>query len=163
MITQEELKKIISYDAETGDFKWLVRRGASAAPGNVAGTINAKTGYRIIKFKGRAVPGHRLAFLYMTGEIPETVDHINNIRNDNRWINLRPTDRRGNCRNSIRRKDCKSGVKGVCWNKRLKKWIAQINVRGYTEHVGCFPDLIGAELAVRRAREKYHGEFANHG
>jgi len=95
--------------------------------------------------------------------MPEYVDHINNNRCDNRWSNLRGVDRAGNAMNALMRKDNKSGVKGVSWKKKNSKWVVQASINGRVRHIGLFDDLELAELVAIEAREKYHGEFANHG
>ena len=48
-----------------------------------------------------------------------------------------------------------SGVKGVCWNKNVKKWTAQIKFQGKQIHLGCFDKLEDATLARKEAEEKY--------
>ena len=56
-----------------------------------------------------------------------------------------------------------SGVKGVSWHKRSKKWVVSIGVNWKRKALGYFDDLDLAELVSIEARNKYHGEFANHG
>lgn len=42
----------------------------------------------------------RLAWLYMTGEWPKyEMDHINHVKDDNRWVNLRDVTPAENCAN----------------------------------------------------------------
>lgn len=163
MITQDRLKEILHYDPETGVFTWLVSPSRGTKKGMVAGHDHKSSGYRVIAIKRKLIPAHRLAFLYMTGSIPEFVDHINMIKLDNRWVNLRPATKSENNRNQKLRKDNKSGVKGVKWNKANKKWQVQITVNGHRMHLGLWDDLEAAELVSILAREKYHGEFANYG
>lgn len=162
MISREELKYRLSYDEHSGVFIRM-RSPRGDTIGRAAGSIHKATGYVMIYIRGKAYRAHRLAFLYMRGEIPEIVDHINGNRSDNRWSNLRESTKEGNSHNSIISKNNKSGVKCVSWNKRLGKWHARIMKERKYEHIGYFPDLIGAELAVRKARIELHGEFANHG
>ena len=43
---------------------------------------------------------HRVIWFYMTGNFPkDQIDHINHIRNDNRWINLREASIQENDKN----------------------------------------------------------------
>lgn len=42
------------------------------------------TGYRKIWLEGREYPVHRLAFVYMVGEAPNEVDHIDRNKSNNR-------------------------------------------------------------------------------
>lgn len=106
---------------------------------------------------------HRLIFIYTYGYSPTSVDHINGNKLDNRPENLREASVTENNRNVGLRKDNSSGVKGVYWKKENKKWRAQIRVDGKRKHLGYFDDLELAELVAEEARNKYHGEFANHG
>jgi hypothetical protein len=55
-----------------------------------------------------------------------------------------------------------SGYKGVCWNKAVSKWTAQISCGGKQINLGCYINKDDAIAAVRKAREELHGEFARH-
>lgn len=70
----------------------------------------------------------------------------------------------GNCRwatiseqkmNQRLRCDNSTGVKGVCWNKREKKYKARIGVNGSEVHLGYFLTLEAAAKARREAEEMY--------
>ena len=124
MITQEELKRILNYDPETGLWTWLISRGRAIA-GNIAGSYST-LGYLYIKIDGQSYIGARLAWLYMTGEWPEDeIDHINRIPSDDRWVNIRMVDRTGNTQNRVM--VGVSGAPGVYRNSRDTKWVAQYN------------------------------------
>lgn len=162
MITQDRLKEMLLYNPDTGVFTWRVSPSNRIRQGSIAGYV-ADRGYRYIAVDEKMWREHRLAFLYMSGKLPKVVDHINGIRDDNRWVNLREGTQSQNMMNTKINPKNKSGVKGVCWHKASKKWIAQLRVKGKSVNIGYFSDISSAELAVRAAREKYHGEFANHG
>lgn len=59
------------------------------------------------------------------------------------------------------RRNCSSRYKGVTWNRRRNKWVAQIMARGEIKFLGGFEDEINAGKAYDEAAKKYHGEFAN--
>lgn len=89
-LTQERLKQLMSYDPDTGVFTALVDRGSRVRVGDVVGGINKQKGYIQMWVGGKIYRGHTLAVLYMTGDFPiYEVDHINQIKYDNRWNNLR--------------------------------------------------------------------------
>lgn len=158
MLTQEELKEILYYDPETGIFTWLMSRG-NVKSGVIAGCIITQR-YRQIMISCKRYPAHRLAFLFMTGEIPEEVDHINGERADNRWINLRACIHRQNCGNQKQRKDNTSGFKGVHLYRPSNKWLASIGHKGKRIHLGLFVTAEAAAEAYNKAALKYFGEFA---
>jgi|GEM_PF-5583807 len=59
-----------------------------------------KDGYIILKIKGKQFKYHRVVWLVVTGDFPNNeIDHINRIRDDNRFENLRDTCRFENTRN----------------------------------------------------------------
>jgi hypothetical protein len=106
---------------------------------------------------------HRLAFLWMTGSFPASeVDHINGVRDDNRWGNLRAVTPTQNAQNQRLPSNNKSGVIGVHWNKQANRWCARIKVNGRVVHIGLFSTLEEAVAARAKANEKY-GYHPNHG
>ncbi len=54
------------------------------------------------------------------------------------------------------RKNNKSGVTGVYWDKKLKKYRARINIKGKSISLGCFKDLKEAKKARKLAEDKYY-------
>lgn len=157
-----EAKRIFNYDPEDGVVTWKIKTGHRSYPGKVAGH-KSRAGYIQIVANGEFITAHRLAFLLMTGSIPECVDHINGDPSDNRWANLRPATRQENTRNKKVNKNSSTGIKGVRWKKDAGKYVVSIMVSGRTLYFGLWDDLEAAELVAILAREKYHGEFANHG
>jgi len=160
MITADELKELMEYDPETGVFTRRVQRG-SAKAGDVAGYIDPSTGYRVISIKNKDHYAARLAHLYMEGEWPKnSIDHINRIRNDDRWENLRPANRTENNQNQGIRKNNTSGHKGISWHKAAKKWSARIDVNKKRINLGLFTTIEEAVAARKDAELKYFKEFA---
>lgn len=162
MLTQEKLKRLLSYDPETGVFVRLVSLNSKTRVGDIAGSIHKYKGYQIVTVDGAKYFGHRLAWLYMMGEWPQEIDHINQVKHDNRFINLRLATRSENSLYRPLRKDSSSGVKGVSWHSRVKKWTAQITYKGKNRHLGYFDTKEDAKEFVDLARDMLHGEFACH-
>lgn len=119
-------------------------------------------GYIQIKINQRMHLAHRLAFLYELGLIPENVDHINHVRHDNSWGNLRAATVLDNCRNKSLSKRNQSGVNGVSYCSRRKALRARLKVARRDIHVGNFLDIESARSAVE-AKKAEIGFHANHG
>lgn len=96
----------------------------------------------------------------MTGEWPDQVDHINGIRDDNRWCNLRDVDNQGNAKNQKMRSDNKSGVTGVC--RKDGKWLSYIYVKGNRVDLGLLDNLDDA-VKIRKQAELKYKFHRNHG
>jgi hypothetical protein len=158
-LTQARLKELLHYDPETGVFTWLVARGRYVKPGTAAGSHD-RAGYLRIGVSCRIYAAHRLAFLYMTGETPTEVDHINRVKDDNRWSNLRSASRSENVANTPLRRDNSSGYRGVGWYPRYKKWCAKGRLCGKSVHLGYFASLEEAAEVARKWREDNFGIFA---
>jgi hypothetical protein len=156
-LTQKRLKELLYYDPETGIFTRRVsRRGVKV--GSVAGAYS----YGYIRITVDYVPyqAHRLAFLYMKGYFPEyEVDHINRIKDDNRWCNLRHVSRLCNSRNCKVAKNSKSGITGVYWYKLRQKWGSYITIKGKSKHLGFFKNKKEAAQARWEVEVKY--EYPN--
>lgn len=159
-ISQQRLKSVVSYERETGLFRWKISTGGSTK-GDVAGSKSLR-GYIYIQIDGKMLQAHRLAWLYMYGNVPDLIDHINGNGLDNRASNLRSCNKYENSWNTRIRKDNKSGVKGVSWSKRASKWQAMISVNGVKKYLGLFNDVESAESVIRKERERLHGEFSRH-
>jgi hypothetical protein len=155
MLTQTELQSKLHYNQNTGIFTWLKNN-------KQAGYKNKK-GYIIININKKMYAAHRLAWIYMYKTILGCIDHINTIKDDNRIVNLRIATLSQNGFNRQLNKNNKSGVKGVYWHSRNKKWIAQLKVNNTKIIFGSFSDIELAKIAINEARIKYHGEFANNG
>lgn len=155
MITQEQLKEVLNYDPETGLFTWIKKRGhkKNTAGGKRLGYISIGVGFRLYQ-------AHRLAWLYMTGEWPKFLDHIDGDRSNNRFSNLRIATASQNAANAKRSATNTSGFKGVTWHKGAKKWMAQIVVREERKYLGLFDRVEDAHQAYVSAAREGFGEFA---
>ncbi|MEX9566100.1 HNH endonuclease [Morganella morganii] len=162
MNEEQKLLGLLTYKPESGLFFWNESRG-KAKKGDKAGYVMSN-GYIGISFNKRIYKAHRLAWFFMNGEMPALeIDHINCDKSDNRICNLREVSRTENIRNRGMHKRNSSGVKGVSWKGSRGKWETRIGHMNGRIHLGMFSDLELAELVVSEAREKYHGEYANHG
>src|SRR5262245_26632184 len=88
-ITAERLREVLSYDLETGWFRWRVSpKHSGIRIGRIAGQCDC--GYWRIEIDGKAYLAHRLAWLYVTGKFPDQqIDHVNGDGTYNAWCNLR--------------------------------------------------------------------------
>lgn len=158
-MTQEELKSILNYNGETGEFSWLPAKMKWKRLNRV-GSKKA-SGYMQVGIGDKVYYQHRLAWLYMTGEWPDSeIDHINGIRDDNRWCNLRLATSSQNGMNTALSSVNTSGIKGVSWDKRNKKWCATIKINRITIWLGRHSSIESAKKAIEMARVHIHGEFA---
>ncbi len=133
----------------TEDFPRLSERGWYVAKCN--GKLYVRETARSKRYLHRVVAGAGRGV---------TVDHINHDTFDNRRENLRVCGHAENISNrSGANKNSKSGIRGVFWNKRTKRWHADIRVAGEKKYLGVFASA-DAGVAVIAARLKYFGEFA---
>lgn len=154
-LTAERLRELLTYDPENGVFTRRVSRRGRAA-GEVAGCMHS-VGYFYVGVDRIKYPAHRLAWLYMTGAWPkEEVDHINGVRSDNRWSNLREATKSQNMQNQRRAVRGTSQYLGVC--ALGKKWRASIQVDKKSRHIGVYlteADAYAAYLEVKRKLHEY--------
>ncbi len=161
MITQERLKELLHYDPDTGVFLYIKSRHRIIA-GTIAGH-KGRHGHLHLQIDRKKYQCHRLAFLYMTGHFPKHgTDHINGVKDDNRWVNLRDATYKENNRNAKIRSDNSSGFGGVCWHKRSKKWMASIRDDGKNIYLGSYLSKSDA-ITARKAASKKYGYHENHG
>lgn len=161
MLTQERLKEVLYYNPHVGVFVWRHnsprRRRGSAAGSPVRGYIR-------IAIDGKVYGAHQLAWLYVNGRFPEyQIDHVDGDKSNNLISNLRDAPQSKNSLNTRRSVANTSGVKGVSFVTATGKWAGSIKKEGKFVFRGFFETLEAAEIAVRAAREEFHGEYANHG
>lgn len=170
----EYIRSVLSYDRDSGEFRWLDRpsshfskswvgeRWNKRTAGTIAGSFDAE-GYRQIKIDGQVYRAHRVAWVLENGEWPAgEIDHINGNKSDNAISNLRIVTTSENARNRKLPISNKSGVVGVCWVASRNKWMASITVNSRFINLGYFGDL--AQAAARRAQAQEElGYHKNHG
>jgi hypothetical protein len=84
------------------------------------------------------------------------VDHINHNQLDDRRANLRlatPSQNSQNRRGA--RADSSTGIRGVSWHKRDKRYYARVKVAGKNIHLGSFVDPAEADRAAAAGRARY--------
>jgi hypothetical protein len=164
-ITADELRAILHYDPETG---WLTNsvdrnRKGTAKAGTRAGSPDAY-GYRQIQINGKRYKEHRLVWLYVHSVMPtKFLDHINNVKDDNRIENLREATNAQNMVNRGAPANSTSRHTGVSWHAGGQKWAAAITVNYKKIYLGLFTNIEDAIAARRAAELKYFGDFAYKG
>ena len=163
--SQEQLHELFTFrDHESQPFIWNITVSNRAKIGNVAGTLDVNNNYYIIKIDKIRYRLHRLVWIYHNGDIPNgmIVDHVDGNSLNNQIENLRLATQSQNQHNRKIPLTNTSGVKGVFWYKRNKKWAAQITINNKIKFIGRFDTIEEAEAAVIAARNNLHGEFARH-
>lgn len=159
MITQTELKELVTYDPVTGAFTLAKHRhGTTRKVGDSLGSLT-KTGYLETCIKQKRYYLHRLAHLYMTGKMPKNmIDHKNRNKLDNSWNNLRCVTHQENMENDILpRKHGSLGYRGV--HRYGNKFRAKINHKGKQIHLGEFNTVEEASQAYLKAKPLIHINF----
>jgi len=160
-MTQSRLKELLHYDEDTGIFTVKLNTGGSRKVGAISGS-QRKDGYVYIGLDKKHYLAHRLAWLYVNGEYPAEIDHINKIKNDNSILNLRGCNHYENCLNNSYRGNNTSDVAGVSYYKTYDKWMAYININKKRKTLGYFADKADA-IQARLDAEVKHGYHINCG
>ncbi|MHA7900800.1 MAG: HNH endonuclease [Henriciella sp.] len=173
-------RRLVRYVPETGEFfwrhrpVWMFNSSPRRSREHIAALWNSRfsgqpafntaegRGYLTGRMLGVCIKAHTLAWLIETGEYPEQIDHINHVRTDNRFKNLRGASQAENAKNMKRYITNSSGVTGVHWHAASRKWRATIQSDGRKMHLGMFSS-INAAAAARHQAEKRLGFHKNHG
>lgn len=159
-LTQKRLKELLVYDHHTGSFFWRVTLTGHIQANREAGSWH-HTGYRTIRIDNKNYQAHRLAWLYMTGKWPKgEIDHRDLNRGNNRFYNLRDVSKSINQHNGKAYKNNKKQLKGICWLKANKKWMAQIQKDKINHYLGLFDTPEDAHKAYCEAARKLYGSYA---
>lgn len=112
---------------------------------------------------GQATLIHRVIFGLAVGD-PRQVDHIDGDPLNNQRSNLRIVTPAQQMQNKKSYRGSTSAHRGVSWNTKLQKWVAQIQANGKNKHLGCFLSEEDAARCAREARERLmtHNVEARH-
>ena len=129
-------------------------------------------GYKTLGINCNKKYQHRILWeVYHNRKIPTgnglTIDHINQIKNDNRIANIRLATKQVQAQNKSCQKGGSSKYKGVSWFKRDKKWVAHIrhpiekdkNGKGTVIHLGYFVMEEDARDAYIKRAKEYNENF----
>ena len=158
MITQSRLHELFDYDPNTGNLLWKVVR-PNVKVGDVAGCIDKRDGYRLIRLDGRTYKAHRLVWLWHHGKWPDhQIDHIDRDPANNRIENLRDVS------GSINQLNCdkpnKTGFAGVI--KSRNKFQAQLKIFGKNVRLGTFDTPEEAHHVFKRVHFDLHREHSQY-
>lgn len=158
MLTASRLRELLVYEPDAGVFRWRLSPTPRMRAGQVAGSKD-REGYVRISIAGCLYKASRLAFLYQLGHWPsDEVDHRNGITSDDRWENLRESNRATNALNRSKKVNNTSGYKGV--SRFHSKWKAQIQAFKKLHYLGLFDTPEAAHAAYCAAAQRLHGEYA---
>lgn len=157
-VSLDVVRSRFSYDAATGILRWKMHR-RSTSIGSEVGCVSG--GYLVVNFHGALRRVHRLIWLHVNGDLPESlqIDHIDGNPLNNRLANLRavqPYVNRQNQRGP--NSNNKSGLLGVTWSKRSGRWIASLRKPGTrrSTELGSFHTPEDAHAAYLSAKRAFH-------
>ncbi|POF94356.1 HNH endonuclease [Pseudomonas putida] len=163
MLDHSDLKSLLDYNPETGEFTWRDKPCSRIIAGSSAGGYGAH-GYFRVSVLGKRYYAHRLAWFYMTGAWPDAqIDHVNGVKSDNRFCNLREATPMQNNANLRRKPVNTSGYPGVSFDKIRGCWIARVRSDGRRHNLGRFATREEAYAARCEFAKKAHGQFYNPG
>lgn len=146
------LTEVLLYEPETGRFFWRTS-GKGRRVGVQAGRVMRK-GYRQISVDYKQYLEHRLAWFYIYKEWPRyQIDHINEVKTDNRIANLRDVLQTTNLLNQSKpQKNNTSGFRGVSFDDSNGKYRAQLMISKKQHHLGYFDTAENAYKAYLLAK-----------
>ena len=151
-IYNEEIKERFTYSKQT------LRYSLS---GNEAGTLTVN-GYLTVTVLGKQFYVHRICWFLQTGKWPEgNVDHINGVKTDNCWSNLRLATHSQNGCNRLNSAN-KSGCKNVYWSNTRNRWVIDITLNRVRVFHKAMEDYDEAVALAKAKMDEIHGEFARY-
>lgn len=153
-VSVDRLRALFVYDPETGIVSRRIAHFGRPA-GAVVGTLN-RGGYLVVSVDRKLLYLHRIALALTTGAWPlAEIDHIDGLKSNNRWANLRDVDRSTNCQNR-RGADRDSGTGLLGAFVAGEKFESKIRVRGAMHRLGTFDTAEEAHAAYIAAKRELH-------
>jgi hypothetical protein len=153
-VVEEKWLAVVGYEglyevSDLGRVKSLARHGTC---GGILSPSPDKDSYLKVNLyknsKKKYILIHRLVLLTFLPLEEKEVDHINQIKTDNRLENLRWASKSENKRNKNKQKGCYSSIyKGVYWAKNKNKWDARCCINYKITFLGLFDDELDAAKA----------------
>lgn len=160
IVPHEKLLNEMHYDPLTGVFT-RISGPRTDRIGLIASTTQNQ-GYVWVAIGRKQYLAHRLAWFYVHGVWPKgDIDHANRNRSDNRLCNLREATRSQNNANAPASVLSKTGMRGVFYVPRVKKYRAQMRANGRRISLGYFETAEKASEAYKNAARQEYGEFAH--
>ncbi|MEJ5030049.1 HNH endonuclease [Comamonas sp. MYb69] len=155
-MTQEVMKQVLYYDKVSGCMYW--RHAAKGRKAWAKAGCSRGDGYTVVSISGRFFYAHRLAWLYIYGNMPSgIVDHIDGNPSNNSIGNLRLVDKRGNAENMQRAtRASKTGYLGVYLRSDTRRFATQIKADGKRHSLGCYASAEEAYAAYLKAKRELH-------
>lgn len=150
---QTYLKQLLDYDSDTGLFLWKTRRSNVAKKGWFSGTQRPE-GYLSISIDRKIYLAHKLAWLWVYGDIPPILDHIDENKSNNKINNLRLSNKSLNGLNQSKpHKDSKQLYRGIS-QTNSGKWMAKYCLNSKQIYLGSFDTEQEAALVYSTATKK---------
>jgi hypothetical protein len=154
-LTHARLLQALAYDPDSGEF--IRRQGGRGYSAGPAGSLR-NDGYAQVALDGCMHLAHRLAFFYMNGAWPiQQVDHIDCVRANNSWKNLReasPKFNQQNRRHAYR--NSKTGLLGASLDSQRGSFMARITIGDKNKTLGRFCTAQEAHEAYLIAKRTNH-------
>ena len=146
-----KIEDLITYNPDTGLFKWLEYTSSRAKKGWFESTKICRKGSYVkseyLGVDGKKYSPPRLAWYLMKGSWPKIIDHINRNATDNRWCNLR--ELQSNSENN-------QNITAKGYHKVGSKYRVLVDVNRKPLHIGYFSTEEEALKAYLEAKAKYH-------
>ncbi len=134
----------------------LMKHSWCIKDGYPIGYVNGKT--QSIYHYVMQLKGHDLTTM---SENNNVIDHINGIRHDNRYVNLRINNLSGNAHNRLKNENATSKYSGVSYDSSRGKWLVQIGKDHKKYFIGRYETEIEAAKAYNMKAFELYGEMAH--
>ena len=162
MPSQEELNRLFSYDPSTGILTRKISRTNNVAVGDPVGSNNGN-GYLRTSIYKKDFYVHRIVWKMIYNLEPDAIDHGNHKKSDNRLANLSGSTHGDNHKNILLKANNTSGICGVFFHKKARKWQASIKLNGSKSiYLGIYDTIFEAAAVRIKANYKYNFH-SNHG